>query len=191
VGAVVCGLGVGEHFRRWRFNNDNIIELDWNESVALTNDITLYVLPAQHYSGRRGFNANNTLWVSFMIQAPSKTIFISGDTGHGAHFAEIGQQFPEIDLAILEFGAYGHHWRDIHIIPEHLPLSINYLNPRRSFASHNSMFSLGRHPWREPLEFVAKLIDEYDFDLITPKIGEKVYLLDFEQEFTRWWKDVK
>ena len=34
VGKVICGLGVGEHFERWGFDKDQIVEMDWNESAA-------------------------------------------------------------------------------------------------------------------------------------------------------------
>jgi L-ascorbate metabolism protein UlaG (beta-lactamase superfamily) len=80
-----------------------------------------------------------------MIEA-SSTIYISGDTGYYDHFSEIGHQFSDIDLAIIEFGQYGHAWRDIHIIPDDLPKTINDLNPRRTFTTHNGKYALGKHP---------------------------------------------
>jgi L-ascorbate metabolism protein UlaG (beta-lactamase superfamily) len=35
VGKVICGLGAGEHFEYWGFAKERIIELDWNDNVAL------------------------------------------------------------------------------------------------------------------------------------------------------------
>lgn len=106
----------------------------------------LHILPAQHFSGRKFFNGDKSLWVSFMLEAPSLNIFISGDSGFGKHFAEIGQKFTKIDLALLEFGQYDQQWRDIHIIPDDMPQVIADLHPARTFMMHNSKFALGNHP---------------------------------------------
>ena len=187
-GKVICGLGVGEHFRRWKFNPENIIELDWNESVAL-KDIILHIFPAQHISGRRSFGIDKTLWVSFMIEAPSLKIYISGDTGYGVHFSEIGKQFPTIDLAIIEFGYAEYAWRGIHIMPDNLAKAINDLKPKRSFTYHHAKYTQAGHRWKEPLEIVAKLIEQEDLAIITPMIGELVFLNNLTQGFCKWWDD--
>ncbi|MDR2145487.1 MAG: MBL fold metallo-hydrolase [Tannerella sp.] len=189
VGKVICGLGVGEHFRHWGYNKKDIMELDWNESAMLKNDIALHILPAQHFSGRKFIGRDKTLWVSFMIVAPSLNIFISGDTGYSKHFFEIGQRFPTIDFAIFEFGQYGYDWRDIHLMPNDLVQAIKELNPKRSFAAHNSKYALAKHPWKAPLEFVSKLSEEHKFNIITPMMGELVYLEDCSQKFTKWWEE--
>ena len=190
IGTVITGLGTGEHFRRWRFPNENIIELDWNEQHALSANITLHALPAEHFSGRTRVSANQSLWLSFMIEAPSKTIFISGDTGYGEHFTEIGKQFPNIDLALFEFGSYAYGYRDIHTYPDHFPLAVRALNAKRNFATHSSTFALGTHAWYEPLEIVAKLNETDEFNFITPKIGELIFLNDCSQQFSKWWRSI-
>ncbi|MCL2050896.1 MAG: MBL fold metallo-hydrolase [Lachnospiraceae bacterium] len=187
IGKVVCGLGTGEHFRRWRFAAEDIIELDWNESTSLLNDITIHALPSRHYSGRASFGIDNTLWVSFLIETPPATIFISGDTSYGPHFKEIGSQF-EIDLSIIEFGQYNEAWRDSHIMPDEIAKAIDDLGAKRNLVTHHSRFVLARHPWNEPLEIAAKLSEQNNFTLITPMMGERVYLDDFSQEFSKWWE---
>ncbi|MCL2718980.1 MAG: MBL fold metallo-hydrolase [Lachnospiraceae bacterium] len=188
IGKVVCGLGTGEHFRRWKFADEDIIELDWNEKAELLNDITIHTLTARHYSGRASFGVDNTLWVSFMIEAPQAAIYISGDTSYGPHFAEIGRRF-DIDLAIIEFGQYNEAWRDSHIMPEEITLVIDDLGAKRNLTTHHARFVLARHPWYEPLEFVAGLREQEGYDIITPMMGELVYLTDFSQEFGKWWKN--
>lgn len=35
IGAVICPLGVGEHFEYWGFDKERLIELDWNEDANL------------------------------------------------------------------------------------------------------------------------------------------------------------
>ena len=186
VGKVVCGLGTGSHFRHWKFADEDIIELDWNESREIAGDITIHALTARHYSGRASFGADNTLWVSFLIEAPQATIYVSGDTSYGPHFAEIGARFA-IDLAIIEFGQYNEAWRDSHIMPDEIAQVMDDLGAKRSFMTHNSRFVLSRHPWHEPLDIVAALQEESGYGVITPQMGEYVYLTDFSQEFTKWW----
>ena len=190
IGTIITGLGVGEHFRRWKFPNDKIIELDWSDQQILSEKITLHALPAEHFSGRTSPDSDQSQWLSFMIEAPSSTIFISGDTGYGQHFYEIGKQFPNIDLALIEFGSYSYGYRDIHIYPDHFPLVVRALNVKRNFATHNGKFALGTHPWHEPLEIVAKLNETDEFNFITPMIGELIYLTDFSQQFSKWWRSI-
>ncbi|MCL2253880.1 MAG: MBL fold metallo-hydrolase [Lachnospiraceae bacterium] len=190
IGKVVCGLGTGEHFRRWNFAEEDIIELDWNESAVLKGDITLHILPARHYSGRISFGSDKTLWVSFMIAAPSLNIYLSGDTSYGSHFKQIGEKF-DIDLAIIEFGQYNEAWRDSHIMPDDIGNVISDLNPKRAFMTHHAKYALAKHHWNEPLEIVSKLNEQEGFDIITPMMGELVYLDDLSQEFSKWWVGIK
>jgi uncharacterized protein YodC (DUF2158 family) len=101
IGAVICPLGVGEHFEYWGFDKERLIELDWNEDANLAPGFMIHCLPARHFSGRR-LTANQSLWASFLLEAPSQKIYIGGDGGYDTHYAEIGNRFPGIDLAILE-----------------------------------------------------------------------------------------
>ena len=109
IGAVICPLGVGEHFEYWGFDKERLIELDWNEDANLAPGFMIHCLPARHFSGRR-LTANQSLWASFLLEAPSQKIYIGGDGGYDTHYAEIGNRFPGIDLAILENGQYNEEW---------------------------------------------------------------------------------
>ena len=40
------------------------------------------------------------------------------DGGYDTHYAEIGNRFPNIDLAILENGQYDKEWSLIHLMPQ-------------------------------------------------------------------------
>ena len=189
-GKIICGLGVGEHFEHWKFDKSKIVELDWNESADLGNGFTVYCLPARHFSGR-GLSPNQTLWASYLFQTPSKKIYIGGDGGYDTHFADIGKQFPEIDLAILENGQYDKDWRYIHLLPEELSKVAKDLGAKKIFTVHNSKFALGKHSWKAPLENISKDAEKDSLTLITPEIGEIVYLKDSTQKFKKWWEDVR
>lgn len=114
---VICGLGVGAHFEHWGYTDGVVNEKDWNETVSLDSGFTLYTTPARHFSGRT-FSRDNTLWMSYVLQAPSMKIYIGGDSGYDTHYAEIGEKFGPIDLAIVENGQYDAKWKYIHNLPE-------------------------------------------------------------------------
>lgn len=186
---IICGLGVGEHFEYWGFDPKNIIEKDWNESVVIQDNFTIHTTPARHFSGRK-LSRNNTLWMSFVLDAPSMKIFVGGDSGYDTHFAAIGKQFGPFDLAILENGQYNEAWRGIHTMPEDFMKVVKDLQAQKVFPVHSSKFVLARHPWDEPLIKISELCQTTQTPLITPMIGEKVRLNDNTQIFSAWWKGV-
>jgi L-ascorbate metabolism protein UlaG (beta-lactamase superfamily) len=188
VGKVICPLGVGEHFEYWGFDKEDIIELDWNENFMLEGAM-IYCLPARHFSGR-GLSFDKTLWASFMLQTPSYNIYISGDSGYDTHFADIGRQFDKIDFAIIENGQYNEDWRLIHLMPEELINAIKDLNANMVFTVHNSKYALGKHSWNEPLDNIFNAAQKNSINLITPMIGELVYLDNRTQIFKKWWKGI-
>lgn len=171
---VICALGVGEHFEHWGFDKNQIIEMDWNEKTIIEEGFSVDCLPARHFSGR-GLKRNQSLWASFMLQTPSQTVFIGGDGGYGTHFAKIGKQFSNIDLAILENGQYNEDWRYIHTMPEFLEQEVQDLHAKRVITVHHSKYSLANHPWDEPLETEKKLLND-SINITIPTIGEVVEL---------------
>jgi L-ascorbate metabolism protein UlaG (beta-lactamase superfamily) len=91
VKTVICGLGVGSHLEHWGYASEMIIEKDWYETTELGNGFVIHTTPARHFSGR-GITRNKTLWVSYVLQAPTMKIFIGGDSGYDTHFAKIGHE---------------------------------------------------------------------------------------------------
>jgi L-ascorbate metabolism protein UlaG (beta-lactamase superfamily) len=183
-GKIICPLGVGEHLERWGFSKNRIMELDWNENAVLDSAFMIHCLPARHFSGR-GLSFNKTLWASFILQTPLLNIYLSGDSGYDTHFAEVGKQFPDIDLAIMENGQYSKDWKFIHMMPEYLVKAIKDLNPRKTFTIHNSKYALSKHSWHEPLDNISNAAEQDSLNLITPMIGETVYLNDTVQIFKK------
>lgn len=187
---VICGLGVGSHLERWGYPAERIIEKDWNESLVLERGLILHTLPTRHFSGR-SFKRNNTLWLSFLLEAPNGKIYLGGDSGFGEHFAKIGDQFGPIDLAILENGQYNPAWHAIHCLPEETLKAAKALQSKRLMPVHSSKFALAMHPWYEPLTEITRLNAAYHVPLVTPLIGEEVYLNETGQTFHEWWKTVQ
>lgn len=189
---IVCGLGVGAHFERWKYAPSIITEKDWNENMALEGNVTLHTTPARHFSGR-SFKRNNTLWLAFILQTDDTKLFLGGDGGYDTHFAQIGERFGGFDLAILENGQYNEAWQHIHLFPEEGLQAAKDLLARRLMPVHSAKFKLSDHPWDEPLITITALNEKDDepIPLVTPKIGEIVFLNDSTQEFSQWWNTIR
>ncbi|MBK1441827.1 MBL fold metallo-hydrolase [Parapedobacter sp. ISTM3] len=187
---VICPLGVGAHLEHWGYPPTKITELDWHELAPLAEGFTLRATPARHFSGR-GLKRNGTLWASFVLNTPSRRIFIGGDSGYGSHFQAIGNQYGPFDLAILENGQYNAYWIYIHMLPHQVVLAAKDLGAKRLLPVHNSKFPLAMHAWDEPLILVSESSKNTDMPLLTPQIGQPVYLSDSTQVFNRWWDGVE
>lgn len=187
---VISGLGVGAYFAQWGFTNAQIQEADWNTSLKLENDITVHVLPARHYSSRL-LTKNKTLWAGFALTTPRQRIFISGDSGYGPHFKEIGERFDGFDLVLLDSGQYNPNWPYIHMNPEEAAKAAVDLNAKAFLPAHIGKFSLAYHPWDEPYQRVTEASLNKNYRLLTPIIGDAVDLENRTQHFPRWWEAVQ
>lgn len=185
---VITGLGVGSHFEAWGYTSKSIVELDWNQSLSLSNDISLNTVSARHFSGR-GFKRNITLWLSFILKTEKYTLFLGGDSGYDTHFKEIGTKYGPFDLAILENGQYNLAWHYIHMLPEETLQAAKDLAAKNLFPVHSSKFALALHAWDEPMNKLSEYNKSSNISLIRPVIGE-VVSLDKPREFPQWWKQI-
>lgn len=183
----VVPLGVGSHLRYWGMADDIISEADWQERVAISDKLSVHVLPARHFSGR-GLKRNQTLWASFMFVTPEQKVFYSGDTGYGPHFKDIGKQFGGVDVAILEDGQYDMDWRYIHMMPEQTAQAAVDLNAKAVLPGHAGRFVLAKHTWDDPYKRLAQASKDKAYRLLTPMLGEPVKLADPTQTFHAWWE---
>lgn len=171
---VVLGLGVGEHFEYWGYPKEKLLEMDWWEESQV-GDFHITTTPARHFSGR-DLHQNRTLWASYVVKSPKRTIWIGGDTGYGPHFAKIGEKFKDIDLAILENGQYNKDWAQIHTMPEYLDDEMKELDANRYLTVHHSRFCLSKHDYRDPLENAKRAAEESGKPVLMPQMGEVLYL---------------
>jgi L-ascorbate metabolism protein UlaG (beta-lactamase superfamily) len=188
INKIICGLGAGQHLEHWGFHPDQLYEKDWGDEVILEDDFTVNITPARHFSGR-GFKRNTALWISFVLKTPSMKIFLGGDSGYDTHFATIGNKFGPFDLAILECGQYDKSWKYIHMMPEEIIAAAGDLKATIFMPVHWGKFSLANHAWDDPIKAVTAIGKIKNQPLVTPMIGESVFLKG-TNEFNAWWEKI-
>lgn len=188
VNKAILPLGVGAHLERWGYAPEQLIEEEWGTSIDLKNNSTIIYTPARHFSGRK-VKRNNTLWTSYVLETPTKKIFLGGDSGYDTHFKMIGEMYGPFDFAIIENGQYNEAWKYIHALPEDVIQASIDVNAKNIIPVHSSKFALALHAWNEPLKKVTELGKGKNLNILTPMIGEIVDLNKADNHFTTWWED--
>ncbi|WP_288243249.1 MBL fold metallo-hydrolase [uncultured Chryseobacterium sp.] len=187
VGKVVLPLGVGAHLERWGYKSEQLIEEEWGVEVGLSNDIKIIFTPARHFSGRK-MKRNVTLWTSYVLNTPTRKLFLGGDSGYDTHFKMIGEKYGPFDYAIIENGQYNEAWRYIHALPEDVIQASIDVRAKNIIPVHSSKFALALHAWNEPLQKVTSLAESNNLSVLTPMIGESLDLNKPDSQFRKWWE---
>lgn len=117
-------------------------------------------------------------------------LFVSGDSGYGPHYKEIGQKYGPFDIALIDGGQYDDGWPDIHLTPEQAVQAHRDVNGRAMMLTHWGAFTLANHGWKEPIERALQEADKLEVNLITPPISETVILEpDLRRRASAWWED--
>jgi L-ascorbate metabolism protein UlaG (beta-lactamase superfamily) len=183
----VVPLGVGAHLERWGVPADRLVELDWGDAVDIAG-LRLTAAPARHFSGRT-LVRNYTLWASWILAGPTRKVFFSGDSGYFDGYAAVGAEHGPFDLTLIQVGAYGAAWPDIHMTPEegvtaHLDLRGGVLIPL-----HWATFNLAPHDWAEPVDRLWVEAKARGVTLAVPRPGERVDV-DAPPPVDGWWQAV-
>lgn len=194
VAKVIVPLGVDAHFLRWDFDEEKIVTVDWDDEVTIDDNLKIYSLETRHFSGREFSNRNQSLWVSYLIEEKYNDnlyrLFLSGDGGYSPRFKGFKEKFQNIDLAVMEAGQYNEEWALIHSLPEDIIKEVRDMEVTKLFPIHNSKFKLSKHPWDEPLRKLDDFTINTNIQLLTPMIGEKLYLHK-ENSFKKWWENLE
>jgi L-ascorbate metabolism protein UlaG (beta-lactamase superfamily) len=185
---VVSGLSVGAHIELWGYDKHQIHEADWFSVLESGDGFAIHVLPARHYSGRL-LTRNKTLWAGYALTTARRRIFVSGDSGYGPHFADVGRRFGGFDLVVLDTGQYDERWPYIHMTPEEAARAAQDLQANALLPGHVGKFSLARHSWDDPFWRITAASEGRSYRLLTPMIGSPIVLDDQQQRFSRWWED--
>jgi L-ascorbate metabolism protein UlaG (beta-lactamase superfamily) len=182
----ICSLGVGQHLEKWGILPNFITEVDWGDSVMVGTDVVITATPSRHFSGRGITGRNETLWSSFVIKGPVHNIFFGADSGWFGGFEKIGDAFGPFDLTMLEIGAYGTYWPDIHMGPDHASNAHLALKGKLMMPIHWGTFNLAPHAWFEPIERLLTYAKEKHVQLFVPRPGEPT---EVKGEFISGWWD--
>jgi len=148
----------------------NCIELDWWQAHTLPaakGDVTVELVPAQHWSARGLGDRMATLWGGFAVFAPDCHLFYAGDTAYSREFAHMRERYaprqsPEhgggFDLALLPIGAYEPRWfmGSQHINVEEALRIHRDLGAKRSLGLHWGTFALADEAVDEPPRELAR-----------------------------------
>jgi L-ascorbate metabolism protein UlaG (beta-lactamase superfamily) len=168
---IYCSLGVGAIINKWGVNKDRITEMDWTDKVMIGDDCSLTAMPARHFSGRGLTHRNETLWSSFVIKGSKHNIFFGADSGWFPGFKDIGDAYGPFDLTMLEIGAYGEGWPDIHMGPEKAADAHLALRGKVMMPIHWGTFNLSLHAWKEPVIKLLEFARQKNITLFLPKPG--------------------
>ncbi len=147
-------VGLGNAGNLAKVGIDNVIELDWWQSMPLNDSLLLTMTPAEHWSKRSLLDTNRTLWGSFVLQTGSEAIvFFAGDTGSGEHFKQIYDRFGAVQVALMPIGAYLPRWfmRDNHLSPAEALDAAATLQSDVMIPMHFGTFALGDDGQDQPL----------------------------------------
>jgi L-ascorbate metabolism protein UlaG (beta-lactamase superfamily) len=161
-------------------------EMDWWQSVSLTPEVQVTLVPAQHFSSRTLWDRNETLWGGFVISGPSGPVYFAGDTGYGPHFREIARRFPGIRVALLPISPYqpreanepsGLNYRSVHTGPAEAVQAHLDLGAKVSVASHFQVFQLGGDGFADAVNELASVLKSQDLSpnvFIAPALGRAI-----------------
>jgi len=171
-------LNMKQLLKRNKLNPATIQEAGWYQSYAITKDIAITFVPAQHW-GRRGlFDFNKTLWGGFLLNYNGKKIYFSGDTAYSPVFKEINKTFGAIDICILPIGAYSPKYimAESHCTPEEAFQIFNDLEGKTFIPMHYGTYDLSDEPLGEPIKRIQKCFENNPSTLKILSLGEKYIL---------------
>ncbi|GIF50485.1 L-ascorbate metabolism protein UlaG (beta-lactamase superfamily) [Asanoa ferruginea] len=183
----VVPLGVGAHFARWGIPAERVIELDWDESITVAG-LTLTATEARHFSGR-GLTRDETLWASWVVAGHDRKVFYTGDSGYFDGYAEIGAAHGPFDVTLMQIGAYGEGWPDIHMTPEDAVRAHQAVRGGLMIPLHWGTFVLAFHDWAEPADRLWSEAKAEGVTLAVPRPGERVDV-DAPPAIDGWWQAI-
>lgn len=148
---IITGLGNAALLARHGMRD--VVELDWWRDAPLPGGARARFTPARHFAARGLHDRAHTLWGGFVVTAADGgQIYFAGDSGWGAHFAEIGQRLGPFGLALIPIGAYAPRWfmQVVHIDPAEAVQAFQALRARRALAMHFGTFKLTQEGIDEP-----------------------------------------
>lgn len=147
---------------------------DWEESVTISDALTLHLSPMQHWSARGIFDRNKALWAALTIETKGGNIYFVGDSGYGKgrYFKRDKAKFGAFRLALLPMGAYEPRWfhEDMHMNPADMLQAHHDLGQPYTIPSHYDVFKLTDEGRGDAVAALQQAMEEQ-------QIGERVKIL--------------
>ena len=89
--------------------------MDWYAKDTV-GDLSIYFVPATHWSGRSMHGPNRTLWGGWLFEWNGYRVYFAGDTGYSDVFKDIKAQLGTMDTCLMPISAY--FQRHVHLAPE-------------------------------------------------------------------------
>lgn len=181
----IVPLGLSEYLKPLGIDAKNIEELDWWQT-AVVGENRYTLVPALHNSGRSLTDSNKSFWGGYVIQDMNETLYYSGDTAYGPHFAEIAKKFPNINIAFIENGQYDKRWPDDHMFPSLTAQAAFDINPQRIVPVHWGAYAMAFHPWNESVRESIPMMRDKGLTPLTPYQGQ---VFDINTQTSEWYLD--
>ncbi|KAI0051424.1 N-acyl-phosphatidylethanolamine-hydrolyzing phospholipase D [Auriscalpium vulgare] len=162
-------------------------------------EVRLTCTPSQHVSGRTAFDRWAALWAAWVVEEVrpgverGKRLYFAGDTGYRTVrdgedeesvpvcpvFAEVGERFGGVDLALLPIGAYSPRamWSNLHGSPADAVRMFRDVKAKRALAMHWGTWVLTSEPVMEPPQLLRKECEKAGVtkdEFLVPGLGETV-----------------
>ena len=139
----------------------------------------IILLPAQHWSNRLLHDTNRVLWGSFFIRGSKRSVFFTGDSAYGPHFAEIKKHMGPADICLMPVGAYKPDYimQYNHMTPEESVQAYRDLEGRIFFPMHYATYDLSDEPPGEPVRILGPMAlkGEIPGNYMPLAVGEPLY----------------
>jgi len=163
---------------------------------AVNAEVRLSCTPSQHVSGRSAFDRWHALWGAWVVDDLSsrKRVYFAGDTGYRTvrdgededkvpvcpAFAEVGERFGGVDVALLPIGAYASRtmWSNLHASPADAVRMFKDVRAKKALAMHWGTFVLTAEPVLEPPQLLREECEKAGLEadeFLVPALGETVF----------------
>lgn len=158
--------------------------LDWWDSMkvqAPRGEVTVHLVPVQHWSSRTPFDRSATLWGGFVAKAlvdgSPYSMFYTGDTGYSKDFADIGDRFGGFDFSQIAVGCYLPRWfmQKQHVNEEEAVQIHLDVKSKLSMGVHWGTFRLCDDPIEAPMDglpIARKKLGVKDEEFVLFSLGE-------------------
>lgn len=175
------GLGVSGRLD----DTKNATELDWWQNVKVSNNLELWFLEVQHFSGRTLTDRDSTLWGGFLLQLEGRNIYFGGDSGYADHYKRTYELFGPMDISFLPIGAYAprNMFKPVHLAPFEAVQAHIDLASKLSIGMHYGSFQLSAESRNEPVELLERAKQKanlVDSDFIVLEVGKPFDLAEYQ-----------